>query len=173
VWRAPKRPRVIAERLDLSDLQMRISLETIYQSSFVQPRGELRGQLTAEFADRSRRQPPTRARVPGSFSRLQDGKLSPRRAFPSRRAESGLELGFGACDGDLVRRRAARPTPRRPFAISSARRGAIDEPVHAAHPGMFIQDQDVEPDRERLLSVRARVPLEPQLAPVPIDRAAE
>src|ERR1700735_2190933 len=31
-------------------------------------------------ADRSKRKPPTRTRVPGNFSRLQDGKPSPRRA---------------------------------------------------------------------------------------------
>jgi hypothetical protein len=43
---------------------------------------------------------------PGELSRLQDGKPSPRRAYPPTGPNLGLELGFGACDRDLARPRA-------------------------------------------------------------------
>jgi hypothetical protein len=75
-------------------------------------------------ADRSKRQPPTRTRVPGNFSRLQDGKLSPRRAFPSHGAEFGLELGFGACYADLVRRRARGALAAEPWCAGVRSAGA-------------------------------------------------
>jgi hypothetical protein len=39
---------------------------------------------------------------------------------------------------------------------------------------VVVEDEDVEPDRERLPGGgRAGVPLEPQLAAVPVDRAPE
>src|ERR1700722_12419219 len=85
-------------------------------------------------ADRSKRKPPTRTRVPGNFSRLQDGKPSPRRAVANHgelvrdgRTESPQFAGTGGWAaaartwraGSVASRPNARSRPRpAPFARS-------------------------------------------------------
>ena len=70
-------PEQISARLKADhpdDREMRISHETIYQTLFVQSRGELRKQLTVQLrTGRTRRKPPgrgpqTRGRIPGMVS---------------------------------------------------------------------------------------------------------
>ena len=92
-------PEQISARLKADhpdDREMRISHETIYQTLFVQSRGELRKQLTVQLrTGRARRKPPgrgpqTRGRIPGMVSISQRPADIEDRAVP------------GHWEGDLI-----------------------------------------------------------------------
>jgi transposase, IS30 family len=91
-------PEQISARLEVEypdDLEMRISHETIYQSLFVQSRGELRRQLTAQLRTRRTRRQPQRG--PSKRGRIRD--MIPISERPAEVEDRAIP---GHWEGDLI-----------------------------------------------------------------------